>query len=441
MEIERYKTALTRDKLSVPLFLIAQRGYLNGEYSVLDYGCGKGDDLRELEEHGIDCIGWDPVHRPEVDIEPSDIVNLGYVINVIEDKEERVETLCRAWSYTNKLLIVSAMLGNETVYEKFRAYKDGVITARNTFQKYFMQGELKQFIEVNLEETSIALAPGVFAVFKDKQEEQKYLSERLRTRHQWRQLTTKPPIKILKKQAKSIFEKHKELLEDFWYTCLDLGRLPSNEEFEQSENIKHATGSFNKAFAICEQYFQRNQFDQAINERTNDLLVYFALSFFNRKREAFVRMPKSLQLDIKAFFGKYSQARELGQKLLFSVADIDVVYDACVKAHEALPASELNGQHDLIFHKDYLNQCPIELRVYIGCAAQLYGELDEVSLIKAHIVSGKVSLMVYDDWRKDVPLLTERIKIKMREQDIDFFDYVGEYEPQPLVNKDIFLSK
>ena len=84
--------------------------------------------------------------------------------------------------------------------------------------------------------------------------------------------------------------------------------------------------------------------------------------------------------------------------------------------------------------------CPVELRVYVGCASQIYGELDNVSLIKAHIFSGKVSLMVYDDWEKDVPLLTERIKIKMREQDIDFFDYVGNFEPQPLINKSSYVA-
>ena len=59
-------------------------------------------------------------------------------------------------------------------------------------------------------------------------------------------------------------------------------------------------------------------------------------------------------------------------------------------------------------------------------------------LIKAHIRSGKVSLMRYKDWEKEVPLLTERIKIKLRELDIDFFDYVGDYEPTPLQNKLIF---
>ncbi|MEE8056267.1 MAG: DNA phosphorothioation-associated putative methyltransferase [Pseudomonadales bacterium] len=437
-EIERHKTALSRDKLSVPLFLIAQRGYLNGEYSILDYGCGKGDDLRELEEHGIDCIGWDPAHRPDVDLEPCDIVNLGFVLNVIEDKEERNETLRRAYSYANKLLIVSAMLGNERIYERFKPYKDGVITARNTFQRYYMQGELQQYVESTLEENAITLGPGVFVVFKDKLEEQRYLLERHRTRHQWRQLSSRPPRAITQKKAKDLFEKHNALFEDFWYTCLDLGRLPANDEFEHSDQIRQVIDSHNKAYNLCKQYFDDEQFHQAHQERTDDLLVYFALSFF-KKRDAYVRMPQSLQRDIKAFFGKYSNARELGKALLFSISKPELIYDACVEAHVTVSASQLNGQHDLIFHKQYLNQCPKVLRVYIGCATQMYGELDAVNLIKAHIQSGKVSLMVYDDWEKDVPLLKERIKIKMREQDIDFFDYVGEYEPKPLENKSAYI--
>lgn len=439
-DIQRHKTALTRDKLSVPLFLMAQRGYLNGNYTVLDYGCGKGDDLRELEEHDVECIGWDPVYQPESDIEPCDIVNLGYVINVIEDKEERIETLKQAYSYSIKLLIVSAMLGNESIYEEFKPYKDGVITARKTFQKYYSQGELRHFIEGCLDNEAVALAPGIFAVFKDKIEEQKYLLERQRTRQQWRQLTSKPTKVISHKQAKTLYDKNKELVDDFWYTCLELGRIPADDEFEFAENLKHVCGSLNKAFQLCKQQFDIELIHRAERQRINDLLVYFALGYFNKKRDTFSRMPTGLQRDIKAFFGKYSEAREQGSNLLFSVSEIKVIFDACLKAHNELPASELNGQHDLVFHKDYLGLCPVELRVYVGCATQLYGELDTVSLIKAHILSGKVSLMVYDDWNKDVPLLTERIKIKMREQDIDFFDYVGEYEPQPLLTKATFVE-
>jgi DNA phosphorothioation-associated putative methyltransferase len=437
-EIDRHKTALARNKLSVPMFLLAQRGYLNGAFSVLDYGCGRGDDLRELEEHGVDCIGWDPVHRPDVDPEKSDIVNLGFVINVIEDKEERTETLRNAYSYAEKILIVSAMLGNERVYERFKPYKDGVVTARNTFQKYYMQGELQHYIESMLEENAVALGPGVFAVFKDKLEEQKYLLERQRTRHGWRQLTQREPKEIKKKESRELFDKHRPLFEDFWCTCLDLGRLPANDEFEHSDLVRQIVGSHNRAFRLCAQQFDQAQFEQAQEERINDLTVYFALSFFN-KRRAYTRMPQSLQRDIKAFFGKYTVARDLGKELLFSVAQPELIYDACVVAHQKLPASQLNGQHDFIFQQQYLNQCPKELRVYIGCAVQLYGELDNINLVKAHIGSGKVSLMAYDNWETETPLLKERIKIKLKEQEVDFFDYVGEYQPKPLDNKDDFL--
>jgi len=439
--IERHKTALSRDKLSLPLFLIAKRGYLDGSYSVLDYGCGRGDDIRELEAHDVDCVGWDPVYSPETDPVESDIVNLGYVINVIEDRNERVETLRRAFSFASKFLLVSAMLGNETVFEKYKAYGDGVITARNTFQKYFFQSELKQFIETYLDETAVALSPGVFAVFKDRNEEQLYLSERLRTRHQWRQISSLPKKQTTAKKAITLFEKHNSLLEDFWFTCLDLGRLPSSDEFELSEQVKHIAGSFNKAFAYCSSHFGTDDFAKAQNERRNDLLVYFALSFFNKKRQVFSRMPYSIQCDVKAFFGKYTYGRKEGEELLYSVADIDVIFAACEKAYSELPASVLNGQHDFVFHKDYLNLCPIQIRTYVGCATQLYGELENVSLIKVHILSGKVSLMVYDDWSKEEPLLTERIKIKLREQEIDFFDYVGEYQPQPLFNKSSFTKQ
>ena len=41
---------------------------------------------------------------------------------------------------------------------------------------------------------------------------------------------------------------------------------------------------------------------------------------------------------------------------------------------------------------------------------------------------------------KETPMLLERIKIKMREQDVDFFEYTGKYEPTPLENKTVFVK-
>ena len=145
--VERHRTALSRDALSAPMKTLARHGYLEGDYSVFDYGCGRGDDLRELEAHGITATGWDPNWRAEGEKGTADLVNIGYVINVIEELEERVNALLGAWNLSNKLLVVSAMIAGEEHIKKFKRYKDGVITSRNTFQKYFSQSELQIFIE------------------------------------------------------------------------------------------------------------------------------------------------------------------------------------------------------------------------------------------------------------------------------------------------------
>ena len=49
--------------------------------------------------------------------------------------------------------------------------------------------------------------------------------------------------------------------------------------------------------------------------------------------------------------------------------------------------------------------------------------------------------MVYDDFSKPLPLLKERIKIRLRDQEIDWFDYGGGYEPQPLYLKSLYMSE
>ena len=174
-----------------------------------------------------------------------------------------------------------------------------------------------------------------------------------------------------------------------------------------------------------------------VENEKEDLLVYFALSLFE-KRKPQTHFPDSLKRDIKAFFSSYNQATELATEVLFSVGNPSVVERACIDAYEQIGRGEFNEGHDYIFHKKYLPELPIELRVYIGCATQLYGDLEEVQLLKAHITSGKVTLLSYDDWDSERPRLVERIKIKLRDQDVDFFEYGGKFESQVLDNKEVF---
>ena len=437
--IERHKTAIDRNQLSQPLKLLAKHGYLDGNFSILDYGCGKGDDVRELEAHGLDVCGWDPAYAPDGTLQDSDIVNLGFVLNVIEDYKERVETLKRAWRYANSLLIVSVMVAGESLVSQFKGYKDGVITRRNTFQKYYSQLEIRSFLEVNLKQTAVAVGQGIFIVFRDKLEEQRFLLERQHVRRNWHQLTQREVQLQRPKITKDLIDKNIELFTDFWETCLDLGRIPANAEFELSDQIRRIAGSHNKAHHALVEHFGNDLFAEAEIRRRDDLIVYFALSLFE-KRKPQSKMPDSLKRDIKFFFKSYTDAMEEAREVLFSVGNPAVIEETSMVAYREPQHGELIEGHSWIIHKDMLDKLPGILRIYVGCAVQLYGDLDEIHLIKIHFTSGKVSLMRYDDWTKDKPLLEERIKIKLKEQDIDFFIYGGAYSSPVLEHKSAYLS-
>ena len=437
--IDRYKTAIVRYELSGPMKTLAKQGYLDGRFSIFDYGCGRGDDLRELEANGLDALGWDPVFSPDNDKVKSDIVNLGFVLNVIEDQDERLEALLSAWDLADKILVVSVMIANEAYIEQFQPYKDGVITSRNTFQKYYAQSEFKEYLERSLQDDAIAVAPGIFYLFKDKLEEQRYLQSKYQRRYNWQQLTSPQPIES-KDRAKLVITQNREIFDNFWNVCLDLGRIPANDEFKNSEEVRNLIGSHKKVFGLLQEMFGAHEFANAQKSHKEDLLVYFSMRLFE-KRKPYTHQSENLKRDIKALFGDYRTANKLAKELLFAIADTHLIEEECIKAHEQLPASILNNGHSLILHKDYIEALPLLLRVYVGAALQLYGELDDtVELVKIHINSGKLTLTRYDDFSKSVPFLIERTKIKMVNQNIDFFDYLDESRRPPLLNKHLLLS-
>lgn len=98
--IERHKTAIRRYDVSRPVRLALEQGLIDRSSTFFDYGCGHGDDISRLSEMGVEASGWDPVHLPSARLTPADVVNLGYVVNVIEDGNERAAALRGAWDLT-----------------------------------------------------------------------------------------------------------------------------------------------------------------------------------------------------------------------------------------------------------------------------------------------------------------------------------------------------
>ena len=121
-QIERHRTAQRRSALSSPMQHLLRFGFLDGSQSLFDYGCGRSDVLRLLSELNVSATGWDPIFLPDAERQSTDIVNLGFVLNVIEDPNERRETLKAAFALAGKVLIVSVMLGCQSKRDQFAAF-------------------------------------------------------------------------------------------------------------------------------------------------------------------------------------------------------------------------------------------------------------------------------------------------------------------------------
>ena len=414
--------------MSSPMRHLLRFGFLNGTQSVFDYGCGRGDDLRLLASMNVPATGWDPEYRPDGKQEPADVVNLGFVLNVIEDAEERRDTLRAAFALARKVLVVSVMLGYQREREQFAAFRDGVRTRRNTFQKYFAQDEFQSYVEGTLEANAIPVAAGICMVFRNPVDEQLFLLARQQVRREWRLVRREPHSEAVA----SLIGQHREQMDAYWMRALELGRPPAAEECPDAQSLAGLIGSWRRVHEWVAGFFGPDELDAAAVGRQEDLLVYFALGHFGRRRP-YKEMPDRLKRDVRVFFGSVTRARNAGKRALFAAGDRARLEETAVFCHEELGIGRLYERHHLTLHQSVLGECLPLVRIYVGCALQLFGEAGAVDLIKVHLQSGKVTFLVYDDFEgAKVPKLVERIKVDMERLRVDFFDYVGAFDPQPL---------
>lgn len=223
--VERGRTAIGRPNFSRPVRLAMEAGLLSPGIGVFDYGCGRGHDVRRLAEAGYDAAGWDPFHKPRAQRRPAEVVNLGYVVNVIENPEERAEALRSAWALTEGVLVVAARMSHEIhqLADGGDDFADGMLTSVGTFQKFFAQSELRTWLDESLPDgatPAVPAAPGVFFVFRDPLRRQAFVASRYARRR------TTPKIR----QSDLLFEEHRELLEPLMAFVADHGRLPAGSE-------------------------------------------------------------------------------------------------------------------------------------------------------------------------------------------------------------------
>ncbi|SDQ80340.1 DNA phosphorothioation-associated putative methyltransferase [Paraburkholderia tuberum] len=441
--IARHLTALSRSNLSAPVQLLLRHGLLSNEWTFFDYGCGRGDDIAALRSSGYSVSGWDPYYAPDNTVTEADAVNLGFVVNVIEDPAERIEALRQAFGVTRKVLSVAVMLNSARAGGQ--QYRDGFLSSRNTFQKYFSQDELKDYLELALQREAFPVGPGIAFVFADQQIEQRFLADRYRTRGVGARLialaktvdrrTRREPNM---RPPSPVSQDRRPLLDKLWEITLDLGRKPDRGEVDTADEIVKELGSLNRANRALDCLYDRTQLERATAARTDDLRVFFAMQIFV-KRPPYRTLEPRLQRDIKAFFGDYERARSAGMSLLQDAASTDQISAACKYSAE-IGLGWLDPEGALIFQKQIVDRLSPVLRVYVGCGLLLYRDASEVQLIKIHALSGKLTLMEFDNFWSALPSMTRRTKINIRRQHYDIFEYSGEYEKPLLYTKSRYLS-
>lgn len=444
--IQRHRTALSRSSLSAPVQCLLRDDLLTPSSSLFDYGCGKGDDIATLQAHGYRCSGWDPHFRPDAECIPGDVVNLGFVINVIEDYEERVRALESAYAVTRRVLAVSAMLATNGL-ERFSSYRDGVVTRRATFQKYYGQGELQHFLELVLGEDAYSAAPGVFYVFKDRELEQRYLLRKARG------ISTLLPALTTTRVMRPAIEKRSpptarhepseealDALERLWQLCLERGRVPDVEEVAFAPDLQQHFGSFKKALRQCVDRHDQAALEAGARQRRGDILVMLALRQFERRRQ-FSTIDQLLSKDIRSFFGSMRQAEAAARELLFSIQNQDLILESCSNAAVG-GLGHVGEAQSLHIHTSLLGRLPPVLRVFVGCASAMAGDLATYDVAKIHVGSAKVTLLQYDDFAgRPLPALVRRVKVRLKDQAIDVFDYGEAFEPTLLFQKSRYINE
>ncbi|MDE3269978.1 MAG: DNA phosphorothioation-associated putative methyltransferase [Pseudomonadota bacterium] len=433
--IHRGRTAIERHACSQPIRLALRDTIIKPELSFFDYGCGRGADVSFLAGQGVTASGFDPCFFPQNSKTEAHVVNLGYVINVIENPDERITVLKDAFALAQLCLIVAAQTKSAAI-SGATAFNDGCVTKRNTFQKYYGQSELRELLQQVLSVAPYSAGPGIFYVFKDEQARNAYLAVRYDStrllRFNSNRMRQHQPVQKLREQRLQNSAAVGRLID--WVSMH--ARFPSEFEFPALGKVL--------ALGVSHKFLQEWVFANLDQEvlatarkiRQQDILLMLALTRFDG-RPKFSALPDSTKHDIKSFFTSYQKACAKADRLLFSVGNVDTIRKEIERSEvgKKLPDS-------LYVHTSAIPYLPLSLQVFIGCGRAVVGDMEGDVIVKIPKKATSVSFLLYREFDNDPhPELQLAIKVDLRSGHSYPRDYSKSDNPPLLHRKETFVTK
>jgi DNA phosphorothioation-associated putative methyltransferase len=396
--------------------LAVAHGVLPPGTNVFDYGCGLGDDVAALTAAGFEAFGWDPHHAPDGPRRLADVVNLGFVLNVVEDRHERMETMRAAWSFARRAMVVAVMVLGKADLTALRPYRDGHLTSRGTFQKYFGQQELRDFIEEALSEAPLAIGQGVFVVFRDKDLEQEVLFRR-QARTIVRPVGMRPPERDRSRAAlprPSLAERIRPELEALWVAMVQRGRALDADELpvDLIGRLQAAKVSPARATSFClSELFDQQELMAAAAERREDLLVRFAMLMFPGAPR-YATLARSLQRDVRTFFGSHAAALEEARRLMFSAGKPGAIVEG-VETAIAAGLGAMRDEETFRFAVPTLDRLPSAIRLRVLCGALLRGGVEGADFVDMNVNAPRMTFIQCLDASSRLPIVVEKTRVDL----------------------------
>lgn len=416
--IARQRTAIGRGDLSMPVRQALRDGVVQANRSVLDYGCGRGQDVQRLCRMGFEAKGWDPFYAPETTLDANDVVFLNYVLNVIENPIERRRTLESAWRLTSRVLIVAGRLNWELRSVNGVVSGDGLVTSRNTFQHFFSPSELRKFVDDVTGTRCVSPTPGVVYAFREDEDRFAYLARGTIEDFKW---TDSGDYASAVAELIAFTEQR--------------GRPPLFEEIP--DELLPVLGSLSRRsmLDVIQKGAAPERIAKGYKRSTLDSLLYLGTSIFNG-RPSFKDLPLTVQADIRHCFRSYREACARADRLLAKIRDDTYVRGAMRNSPGKLTATAL------YVHRRAITKIPVVLRLYEYCGFVAAGRPDDWNILKLDHRGRRVSWSSYPAFDSDPhPTLDWTYGVEMTSLEASFQRF-GDRSNRPLLHrKEEFLHK